>query len=208
MSGPTSRSRTRSRARSSMPGSRTRHSSIERRPGSPSTATRSSRGRSRRASVSPASQRRRSASLRTPTRARTGRSCAGRSAITEHVTAVDNVLSLINLGLLTGHVGRYGSGSESAARTEQRPGRRRHGRDPEQAAGFPGRRERSRCAGTVRGRVGRRSCRPSRGWHLAEMFEAMERGELRHALRIRREPRAVGGGLQEARSSCSRDSTS
>ena len=30
--------------------------------------------------------------------------------ITEHVNAVDNVLSLINLSLLTGHVGRYGSG--------------------------------------------------------------------------------------------------
>ena len=30
--------------------------------------------------------------------------------ITEHHNAVDNVLSLINLGLLTGHVGRYGSG--------------------------------------------------------------------------------------------------
>ncbi len=30
--------------------------------------------------------------------------------ITEHHNAVDNVLALINLGLLTGHVGRYGSG--------------------------------------------------------------------------------------------------
>ena len=30
--------------------------------------------------------------------------------ITEHHTAVDNVLSLINLALLTGHVGRWGSG--------------------------------------------------------------------------------------------------
>src|SRR4029079_17701538 len=30
--------------------------------------------------------------------------------ITEHHNAVDNVLSLINLGLLCGHVGRYGSG--------------------------------------------------------------------------------------------------
>src|SRR5919201_3688551 len=30
--------------------------------------------------------------------------------ITEHHTAVDNVLALINLGLLTGHVGTYGSG--------------------------------------------------------------------------------------------------
>ena len=30
--------------------------------------------------------------------------------ITEHHNAVDNVLALINLALLTGHVGRYGSG--------------------------------------------------------------------------------------------------
>src|SRR5919109_2708686 len=30
--------------------------------------------------------------------------------ITEHHTAVDNVLALINLALLTGHVGRWGSG--------------------------------------------------------------------------------------------------
>src|SRR5262249_41058147 len=30
--------------------------------------------------------------------------------ITEHHNAVDNVLALINLSLLTGHVGKYGSG--------------------------------------------------------------------------------------------------
>src|SRR4029453_119724 len=30
--------------------------------------------------------------------------------ITEHHDAVDNVLALINLALLTGHVGRYGCG--------------------------------------------------------------------------------------------------
>src|SRR5436190_17040545 len=30
--------------------------------------------------------------------------------ITEHHNAVDNVLSLINLSLLTGHIGRWGSG--------------------------------------------------------------------------------------------------
>ncbi len=30
--------------------------------------------------------------------------------ITEHHTAVDNVFGIINLALLTGHVGRYGSG--------------------------------------------------------------------------------------------------
>lgn len=41
--------------------------------------------------------------------------------ITEHHNATDNVRALINLALLTGHVGRYGSGTEPAARTEQRP---------------------------------------------------------------------------------------
>ena len=56
--------------------------------------------------------------------------------ITEHHNAVDNVFALINLALLTGHVGRYGSGLQSAARPEQRAGRRRHGRDAEQAPGF------------------------------------------------------------------------
>ncbi len=41
--------------------------------------------------------------------------------ITEHHNAVDNVLALINLALLTGHVGRYGSGStRCAARTTSR----------------------------------------------------------------------------------------
>ena len=59
--------------------------------------------------------------------------------ITEHVTAVDNVLSLINLALLTGHVGQWGSGLNPAAGSEQRPGWRGHGRDPQQAAGVPGR---------------------------------------------------------------------
>ena len=62
--------------------------------------------------------------------------------ITEHHNAVDNVLALINLALLTGHVGRYGSGPQSAARTEQRAGRRRHGRAARSPAGLPARRER------------------------------------------------------------------
>ena len=62
--------------------------------------------------------------------------------ITEHHNAVDNVLALINLALLTGHVGRYGSGLQPAARAEQRAGRRRHGRHAQQAARLPGRRGR------------------------------------------------------------------
>ena len=51
-----------------------------------------------------------SSSSRTRTRARQARSSAGRSGLPEHHNAVDNVRALINLALLTGHVGRYGSG--------------------------------------------------------------------------------------------------
>ena len=67
--------------------------------------------------------------------------------ITEHHNAVDNVLSLINLGLLTGHVGTVRERPQPAPRTEQRPGRRRHGRDPEQA------RRASRTSSRTRGRA-------------------------------------------------------
>ena len=52
-------------------------------------------------------------------------------------------------------------GSESAARPEQRPGRRRHGRHPEQAPRRPGRRG-PRGPGQVRGGVGRRRSRRAR----------------------------------------------
>ena len=60
--------------------------------------------------------------------------------ITEHHNGVDNVLALINLALLCGHVGRWGCRAQPVARAEQRAGRRRHGRPAEQAARLPGRR--------------------------------------------------------------------
>ena len=41
--------------------------------------------------------------------------------ITEHHNAVDNVLALINLALLTGHVGRYGSGFQSGGVSRRLP---------------------------------------------------------------------------------------
>ena len=47
--------------------------------------------------------------------------------ITEHHNATDNVLALINLALLTGHVGRYGIRTGTDPWAEQRPGRWRHG---------------------------------------------------------------------------------
>jgi formate dehydrogenase major subunit len=75
--------------------------------------------------------------------------------ITEHHNAVDNVLALINLALLTGHVGVYGSGVNPLRGPEQRAGRRRHGRDPEQARGLPGHRARRRGPRPIRGGLGR-----------------------------------------------------
>ena len=69
-----------------------------------------------------------------------------------------------------------GQRPEPAARPEQRPGRRRHGRPAGPAAGLPVRRER-RAAREVRRRLGR-AVPPKRGWHLSNMLEAMDRREL------------------------------
>jgi predicted molibdopterin-dependent oxidoreductase YjgC len=96
--------------------------------------------------------------------------------ITEHHNAVDNVLALIDLALLTGHVGRYGSGlnplrgqnnvqggGDMGAIPNRLPG----GNDVENAdqrAPF------ERAYGVT--------IPPKKGWHLSEMFEAMERGDF------------------------------
>jgi len=86
-------------------------------------------------------------------------------------------------------------GPEPAARPEQRPGRRRHGRDPQQAARLPGRPGRPRRPRPLRGRVGLRA--PARAW-LASLADVRRHGARRaqHALRAGREPRAVRGRLQ------------
>jgi formate dehydrogenase major subunit len=96
--------------------------------------------------------------------------------ITEHHNAVDNVLALINLALLTGHVGQYGSGlnplrgqnnvqggGDMGAIPDRLPGFQ-HVENPELRAKF------ERAYGA--------KIDPKRGWHLSAMFEAMERGEL------------------------------
>jgi formate dehydrogenase major subunit len=98
--------------------------------------------------------------------------------ITEHVTAVDNVLSLINLALLTGHVGRYGSGLNPLRGQNNVQGGGDMGAIPDKLPGFQdvqtdhAARARFEAAWGVK--------LPLRhGWHLSRMFEAMERGELR-----------------------------
>ncbi len=61
--------------------------------------------------------------------------------ITEHHNGVDNVLALINLELADRSRRRVRQWVEPAPRPEQRPGRRRHGRPPEQASRVPGHRD-------------------------------------------------------------------
>ena len=82
--------------------------------------------------------------------------------ITEHHNAVDNVLCLINLGLLCGHVGRYGSGLNPLRGQNNVQGGGDMGAIPEQASRVPGPRARRRRAGAVRGGVGRADRAPLR----------------------------------------------
>ncbi len=96
--------------------------------------------------------------------------------ITEHANATDNVLSLINIALLTGHVGRYGSGlvpirgqnnvqggGDMGALPNKLPGFQDVA-DPEARAKFE----------TTWGA----SIPPEPGWHISQMIDAMDRGDL------------------------------
>lgn len=96
--------------------------------------------------------------------------------ITEHHNAVDNVFALVNLALLTGHVGRYGAGlvplrgqnnvqggGDMGAIPNKLPG----GADVEVDA------EREPFE-----RVYGHPIPSKTGWHMSQMFDAMERGEL------------------------------
>jgi predicted molibdopterin-dependent oxidoreductase YjgC len=96
--------------------------------------------------------------------------------ITEHHNAVDNVRALINLALLCGHVGRYGSGvcplrgqnnvqggGDMGALPDKLPGGQNVD-DPAHRAKFE--------------RVWGGMVPPQRGWNLTDMFEAIERKEL------------------------------
>jgi formate dehydrogenase major subunit len=98
--------------------------------------------------------------------------------ITEHVTAVDNVLSLINLGLLTGHVGRYGSGLNPLRGQNNVQGGGDSGAIPNKLPGFQDVEDDHEARARFEAAWGAK-LPPKRGWHLSQMFEAMERGELR-----------------------------
>ena len=127
--------------------------------------------------------------------------------ITEHHNAVDNVLALINLSLLTGHVGRYGSGLNPLRGQNNVQGGGDMGAIPNKLPGFQDVQDDWRPARSSRPR-GAASSRPSAAGTCRRCSTAMERGELNDALRPGREPRAVRGRLQARATRCSRASTS
>ncbi len=97
--------------------------------------------------------------------------------ITEHHNAVDNVLSLINLSLLTGHVGTYGSGVNPLRGQNNVQGGGDMGAIPNKLPGFQDI-EKDDAAREKFERAWGRPIMPTYGWHLTSMFEAMGRGDL------------------------------
>lgn len=96
--------------------------------------------------------------------------------ITEHHNAVDNVLALINLALLTGHVGRFGSGLSPLRGQNNVQGGGDMGAIPNRLPGFQ-----DVLDAEVRDRFDRAwgsTIPPRHGKHLTAMFEAMGRREL------------------------------
>ncbi len=96
--------------------------------------------------------------------------------ITEHHNAVDNVFALINLALLGGHVGRYGSGVQPLRGQNNVQGGGDMGAIPNRLPGFQAltdtaARERFEA-------VWKAPIQPKDGLHLTGMFEAMEHGTL------------------------------
>lgn len=98
--------------------------------------------------------------------------------ITEHHNAVDNVLSLCNLALLCGHVGRWGSGLVPLRGQNNVQGGGDMGALPNKLPGFQ-----DVSDNNARAKFERTygvSLNPTPGKHLTAMFEAMEAGTLTH----------------------------
>jgi predicted molibdopterin-dependent oxidoreductase YjgC len=118
--------------------------------------------------------------------------------ITEHHNAVDNVLALINLGLLCGHVGRYGSGLNPLRGQNNVQGGGDMGAIPNKLPGFQDiesdfeahARWEEICGVPVI---------PKYGWHLSQMFEAMERGDLTALYVIGENPASSEANVEHAK---------
>jgi predicted molibdopterin-dependent oxidoreductase YjgC len=96
--------------------------------------------------------------------------------ITEHHNAVDNVLALINLALLTGHVGRYGSGTNPLRGQNNVQGGGDMGAIPDRFPGFQ-HVENPELRAKFEKAYGMK-LPEKKGLHLSGMFEAMEHGHM------------------------------
>jgi formate dehydrogenase major subunit len=117
--------------------------------------------------------------------------------ITEHHNAADYVFALINLALLTGHVGRYGSGLCPLRGQNNVQGGGDMGAIP---AKLPGGYDLA--DGQARARYERAwgaTISPKPGWHLSQMFEAMERKQLRALYCIGENPAESEANVGHAR---------
>lgn len=117
--------------------------------------------------------------------------------ITEHHNAVDNVLSLCNLALLTGHIGRWGSGLVPLRGQNNVQGGGDMGALPNK---FPGFQDITDPAARAKFEaVYGMPLNPEPGIHLTLMFEAMERGDLRGVYVIGENPADSEADVAHAR---------
>ncbi len=117
--------------------------------------------------------------------------------ITEHHNAVDNVLSLCNLALLTGHVGRWGSGLVPLRGQNNVQGGGDMGALPDK---FPGFQDIDDPAVQAKFRTAYGMELPDQpGLHLSLMFEAMEAGTIKALYVIGENPADSEADVERAR---------
>ena len=117
--------------------------------------------------------------------------------ITEHHNATDNVLALINLALLTGHIGRYGSGLVPIRGQNNVQGGGDMGALPNKFPGFQDVADED-----VRNKFEAKWGHPvpaAPGKHLSLMFEAMEEGEIKAVYVIGENPAQSEADAPKAR---------
>jgi len=117
--------------------------------------------------------------------------------ITEHHNAVDNVLSLCNLALLTGHIGRWGSGLVPLRGQNNVQGGGDMGALPNKFPGFqditdPVALDKFEATWGAK-------LNPEPGIHLTLMFEAMERREIKAVYCIGENPADSEADINHAR---------
>ncbi len=117
--------------------------------------------------------------------------------ITEHHNAVDNVTALCNLALLTGHVGRRGSGLVPLRGQNNVQGGGDMGALPNKLPGFQDITD-DEARGKFEATYGAEI--PSEpGLHLTLMFEAMERGDIRAVYVLGENPADSEADVEHAR---------